>query len=63
MSNFRPGVSPKIKAKYEDSKVTVFLNEFETYLNKIMTKHGKSILCGDFNFHLEGKFDDKSQKF
>ena len=58
---YRPGVSSKNIAKYEDSKVTAFLNEFESYLNNVMTKHGRPILCGDFNFHLENKSDVRSQ--
>ena len=35
------------------SKVSEFCEDFDDYLNNIMKKHGKILIAGDFNIHLE----------
>ena len=60
---YRPGVSSKSQIKYEETKVQSFLLEFDCYLDELMNKHGKPLLCGDFNFHLEDAANTDSNKF
>ena len=53
----------KSKLKYSETKVNVFLEDFECYLDSLVNKSGYPILCGDFNFHVENNDDFYSQKF
>ena len=53
----------KSKSKYNETKVNVFLEEFESYLDDLLTKSGYPILCGDFNFHVEKDDDFYAKKF
>ena len=45
------------------STLNVFLEEFEDYLNSLVIKPGKPIVCGDFNFHLEDDNDVAANRF
>lgn len=53
----------KDKTKYEETKVPVFLEEFEQYLDCLVEKGGAPVICGDFNFHVEDSNDVKAKKF
>ena len=41
----------------------MFYQEFSEYLQQILTKEGKPIICGDFNIHVENPDDQASKKF
>ena len=60
---YRPGVSSKSRKKHKETKLQSFLSEFECYLDELINKHGKPLLCGDFNFHLEDTSNTDSNKF
>ena len=49
--------------KYAETRQTLFYKQFEEYLDLLITKAGKPIICGDFNFHLEDKADPSAKKF
>lgn len=51
------------KEKYDETKVTKFLEEFETYLDSLLTKSGVPIICGDFNFKVNNDKDGDARKF
>ena len=53
----------KSKLKYNETKITAFLDEFERYLDDLITKSGYPILCGDFNFHVDQDDDSYANKF
>ena len=53
----------KCKTKYEETKVSVFLVEFEKYLDSLVEKCGTPLICGDFNFHIEDTDDKNANKF
>ena len=55
--------STRNKEKYEDTKVSKFMTDFEDYLDNLVTKSGSPIICGDFNFHVEDPYDASAQKF
>ena len=60
---YRQGTSFKNKNDINCSTTILFLQEFEVYLDEVATKHAKSLLRGDFNFHLEKESDSESRKF
>ena len=39
--------------KYQETKITKFMDEFNEYLDSVVNKVGSPIICGDFNFHVE----------
>ena len=43
--------------------VTVFLEEFSSFLERIVTTTGPLIIIGDFNFHLDNKNDGSAARF
>ena len=45
------------KSKYNETKIDVFLNEFDHYLDDLANKSGYPIICGDFNFHVQDSND------
>ena len=53
----------KSKLKYSETKVNVFMEEFDRYLDSLVEKSGFPILCGDFNFHVENGDDFYAKKF
>ena len=53
----------KSKEKYEKTKTTVFFEQFGDYLDVVLQKSGKPIICGDFNFHLEDGLDSVAKNF
>ncbi|KAL5252015.1 hypothetical protein ACHWQZ_G014982 [Mnemiopsis leidyi] len=55
--------STRNKEKYEETKVSKFMTDFEDYLDNLVTKSGSPIICGDFNFHVEDPYDASAQKF
>ena len=55
--------STKTKAKYNETKVNSFLEEFDSYLDDLIGKSGYPVICGDFNFHVEDKDDFYAKKF
>ena len=53
----------KDKINYDLTKVSVFMDEFDKYLDTLVEKCGSPIICGDFNFHIEDPKDLNAQKF
>ena len=53
----------KTKSQYEKTKTSVFFDQFGEYLDIVLQKCGKPIICGDFNFHVEDKMDLVAQQF
>ena len=53
----------KSKSLYEQTKTSTFFDQFGDYLDRVLQKGGKPIICGDFNFHVEDKLDLVAQKF
>ena len=53
----------KLKILYEETKTSKFFDQFDEYLDDVLQKGGKPIICGDFNFHVEDKLDLVAQKF
>ena len=51
------------KERYNLTKTSLFFDQFGEYLDSLQLKGGSPILCGDFNFHVEDKFDAVAQKF
>ena len=51
------------KAKYADTRRTLFYQEFTDYLEVLHTKPGRPIISGDFNFHMEDKNNIATKKF
>ena len=55
--------STRAKEKYQDTKVAKFMNDFEDYLDTLITKAGSPVICGDFNFHVEDPGNVAAKKF
>ena len=55
--------STQSKGKYEETKMTKFLEEFEEYLDSLVQKTGIPVICGDFNIHVEDITNMYAQKF
>ena len=53
----------KSKELYEDTKVTHFFEEFDQYLETLISKAGTPFICGDFNFHIEDKTNSYAKRF
>ena len=49
--------------KYNETKVSQFMEEFEDYLDTLLGKTGIPIICGDFNFKVNIDGDSDAQKF
>ena len=41
------------KVDYDLTKQSLFLREFDEYLDCLQAKSGKPLICGDFNFHMQ----------
>jgi hypothetical protein len=54
--------STQIK-KYEDTKITTFFDEFDQYLETLISKSGTPFISGDFNFHVEDKTNKYAKRF
>ena len=55
--------STQAKQKYESTKLNTFYEQFDTYLESLLTKSGDPIICGDFNFHIEDNSNVSAKKF
>ena len=55
--------STQSKEKYQDTKISKFLQEFEEYLDNLLLKTGSPIICGDFNLHVEDPKNTNARKF
>lgn len=55
--------STQAKTKYNETKVTTFLQQFDDYLESLCDKSGAPIICGDFNFHVEDASNAHALKF
>ena len=55
--------STQTKTKYEDTKISKFMEDFEEYLDSVVNKTGSPLICGDFNFHVEDSSDSAAQNF
>ena len=53
----------KNKVSYDQTKTSVFFDQFGDYLDVILQKNGKPIICGDFNFHIEDTLDSVAKNF
>ena len=51
------------KGKYEDTKVTTFFEQFDSYLDSLNDKSGVPVICGDFNFKVNILSDKNAQAF
>ena len=47
----------------DETKISKFMIEFESYLDTLLEKSGAPILCGDFNFHVEIDTDKVAKTF
>ena len=47
----------KDKDIYEQTKLVLFYEQFSNYLDGLLQKCRKPIICGDFNIHVEDKLD------
>ena len=50
------------KNKYAETRQIQFYQEFADYLDEVVTKSGRPIICGDFNFHVEDLTDSAANK-
>ena len=55
--------STQAKNKYEETKITKFMEDFEDYLENLVNKTGSPIICGDFNFHVENSSNLNAKGF
>ena len=53
----------KSKEKYEETKISTFFEEFDSYLGTLISKSGIPFVCGDFNFHVEDKTNYYAKRF
>ena len=53
---------PTTSSKYSQP-ISIFLDEFQTYLSSAATAPHKFIIIGDFNIHLDDPLDSSSQQF
>lgn len=60
---YRPGIKSNTANAYDNTKMETFLEEFSDYLDSLISKPGKPILCGDLNFHLEDNTNVQANKF
>jgi hypothetical protein len=51
------------KDKYNETKVSKFMVDFDEYLESLLVKTGVPVLCGDFNFHVEDPLDKIAKSF
>ena len=57
------GTQKKSNTIYEQTKISLFLEQFGDYLDTLLQKVGKPVICGDFNIHVEDKLDLVAQRF
>ena len=48
---------------YAETKIIKFMEEFDEYLDGLVSKVGSPIICGDFNFHVEDGRDMIARQF
>ena len=51
------------KKKYAETSQIQFYQEFADYLDEVVTKSGRPIICRDFNFHIEDLTESAENKF
>ena len=51
------------KIAYQQTRTSLFFQQFDAYLETLLQKNGKPILTGDFNFHVEDYSDLVAQRF
>ena len=49
--------------KYQETRKALFLEQFSSYLDTLLTKSGTPIIAGDFNFHIEDNNDYWATQF
>ena len=55
--------STQAKTKYDETKISKFMDDFDGYLDNVLLKTGSPIICGDFNFHVEDLHNNVAQNF
>ena len=51
------------KKQYEETRQTLFFQEFSEYLDTLLSKPGQPVICDDFNFHVQDPTDKAANKF
>ena len=51
------------KSSYQQTRIALFFDQFNEYLDALLQKCGRPIIMGDFNFHMENEHDPVAQRF